>query len=78
MARLAFEFLGKAEVGDLGRAVTTHQDIGRLEIAVNNPFGVGGIDSPGETLNQLNCIPRGLGGAVDRDVERRSVDELER
>ena len=78
MARLAFEFLGKAEVGDLGRAVTTHQDIGRLEIAVDNPFGVGGIDSPGETFDQLNCIPRGLGRAVDHDVERCSVNELER
>ena len=46
-AQAAFELLGQAEVGDFGRVGAAEQNVGRLEIAVQNAVLMGELDPPG-------------------------------
>ena len=51
-ARLVVEPLGQAEVGDLGDAVGGQEDVRGLQVAVDDPPAVGGVDRVGQGLHQ--------------------------
>ncbi len=53
---LALNLLGQAEVGDSRVSVPVEQDIGRLEVAVNDPALVGVADGIGDACNQLGRL----------------------
>jgi hypothetical protein len=66
---------GQAEVEDLHVAVGTDHDVFGLDVAVDDPRGVGGGQRPGHLGNQ----PRYLlhrGAAGDQRLEGRSLDEF--
>ncbi len=44
---VALQPSGQAEIGDLGRAVGGEQDVGRLEVAVDDPALVSDVDGLG-------------------------------
>ena len=67
-ARLALHQLGQAEVGDLRDALVGEHDVGRLDVAVDDPVLVGVVEGPGERLDQ----PRGLARRL-RDCPRASA-----
>ena len=73
------EDLGQAEVGDLGRSVGVEQDIGRLEVAVDDPLVVGLGDRAGQDLDQPGGLRGGPRRAVQLPVEAaaRQVLQLE-
>ena len=52
-----FEPLGEAEVGDLGAAVGREQDVGRFQVAMDDPQPVHLVDRPGERLDQPGRVP---------------------
>src|SRR5262249_60804925 len=52
---VAAEALGQSEVGDLGPAVGVEQDVGRLEVAVDDAGLVGGVGGAGQRLGQFGC-----------------------
>ena len=60
--------LGDAEVGDLHPAVAGEQHVGRLDVAVDEPGPVGGVERLGDLGGQPGRLPR-----VDR---RRVVEAL--
>jgi hypothetical protein len=59
------EFLGQAEVGDLGRAVVEQQDIGRLEIAVNDALLMGRVHAAGQRFDDGRRLLGRTRGALD-------------
>ena len=71
---------GEAEVGDPDGAVAPEQDVGRLEVAVDQPGRVGGREPlPGRDEALANLLPRvrlALGSGVDPALEAAAVDEL--
>ena len=71
--------LGQAEVGDLGRAVGREQDVGRLEIAMDDPPAVRLGDGPRQGLDQPGRPFGRPGGAVEllRQAAPLQVFELE-
>ena len=62
--------LGQAEIGDLGDAIAVEEDVGRFEIAVNDPNPVSGLDGLGECRNELGGRSACLGRAVQAIFER--------
>ena len=69
--------LGQAEVGDLGHAVRGEQDVGRLEVAVDDPGLVGDVDGPGQGGQQLGGRPARLGVAAQPIVQAPAVEQLQ-
>jgi hypothetical protein len=71
------EAYGQAEVGDLGTAVGGKEDVRRLEVAVDDPLEMGGVDGAGDDADG----PRGqhdvLRPADDVIGEAEAVDEFE-
>ncbi len=53
MAVVLLEALGQAEVGDLGDPVAGEQDVRGLEVAVDDPRLVCGVDRSGEDAEGL-------------------------
>jgi hypothetical protein len=51
------EALGQAEVGDLGDTVGVQQDVGRLQVAVDDPLLVRRVDGAGQGLHQPGGVP---------------------
>ena len=78
-ARFDVQALGQAEVGDLGRAVGGDQDVGRLQVAVDDPQPVRLDDGAGQGLDQRRRPPRRPGGAVEGPIQAaaRHVLQLE-
>src|SRR5262249_31719632 len=54
----AVQALGQAEVSELGDAVFREQDIGRLEIPVQNAALMGGMHGAGEEFQELGGLAR--------------------
>ena len=73
-----FQPLGQAEVGDLGDPLVGEQDIGRLEISVNDPALMGRMDGPGQRGHQLGSGPSGLGRARQPVVEVPAFEQFQR
>src|SRR5208282_5362473 len=61
----ARHYLGKPKVEDLGVAALGDEDVCRLDVAVNNAFGVGRVEGVGDFASQLK---QGVG------VERTATD----
>ena len=47
-----------AEVPHLDRAMAGDQDVRRLDVAVDDPVGVGVGERPAELLGDIACVPR--------------------
>ena len=73
-----FESLGQAEVGDLGDAVRGHEDVGRLQVAVEDAVLVGEVHRPRQAGAEQRGLARRQGLAAQLAVERSAVDEFER
>jgi hypothetical protein len=71
------EALGQAEVSHLRLAVGGEQDVGRLQVAVDHALVVGGLDGPGQRLDQRGGGPRRHGGARQAPVETPPLDVLQ-
>lgn len=69
-----FEDFGDAEIGDFGVAGGGDEDVGRFDVAVDNPFGMSEIEAGGNFAEDLEeAGPRK--GALGHDrVERGAVD----
>jgi hypothetical protein len=71
------ELLGQAKVGDFERAVTTEQDISRLEVAVDDPRFVRGVHGTGQRLHQTGSLHRLERMFAELGIERATRAELQ-
>ncbi len=71
------ELLGQTEVGDFGRAVLRQQDVGRLQVAVNDAFVVRCLHGAGQRLQQACGLPCRQRGAVELPVQAAAGTELQ-
>ncbi len=78
VAILDLQPLGQAEVGDLRRAVGVEQDVGRLQVAVDDPDAVDRTDGAGERGRQLGGLAGRHRRAGQPLGERASLEHLER
>ena len=72
------EPLRQAEVGDLRRAVGVEEDVGRLQVAVDDPDVVDRADAAGEAGHELGGLPGRHRRPVEALGERAAVEHLER
>ena len=77
-SRVGVEELGQAEVADLGDAVGGQEDVAGLEVAVDDPGLVGGVDGAGEGLDQRGGLARGHGLLGQPLGEAAAFGEFER
>ena len=61
-AGLALHQLGQAEVGDLRDALLGQHDVGRLEVAMDDPVLVGVMQGAGQLLDELRGLPAAAAG----------------
>src|SRR5437763_1334845 len=73
---LAVAALGEAEVGDLGRALRREQDVGGLEIAVDDALVVGSLHGAGDLFEKGGSLLRRLRLAVDLPRQAAALDVL--
>ena len=71
------ESLGEAEVGDLGRAVRGKEDVGRLEVAVDDSGVVCDLNGPGQSDQKLGGIPARLWSACEAVLQRATLEQLQ-
>src|ERR1019366_3747523 len=65
----------RAEVGNLDVGLSVQQDVGRLDVAVDDPGAVGEIQGPGAFENDLDDpVERQQGVRVAVRLERAAVD----
>jgi len=70
------ERLGEAEVQHLDRAIRSHLDVRRLQIAVNDPGGVRGLERVGNLSRDRQGFVEWKGTTGDAIGERRPLDQL--
>ena len=69
--------LGQAEVGDVRVAVGVEQDVGRLEVAVQDAALVGVVDRPGDGRQQAAAASRaGRRARPDASGQAAALDQL--
>src|SRR5690242_21470677 len=68
--------LGQAEIQDLCLPPVTYEDIGRLNVAVNDAPALGGIERLGNLDGEINDPLRGDGARVYAMLEGRSFQQL--
>ena len=73
-----FQPLGQPEVGDLGDAVGGQEHVGRLEVAVDDPGLMGGVNGPGQGRHQLGGRNARLRRARQPIVEVPAFEQLQR
>ena len=61
---------GDAEVGDLRAALLVEEDVGRLQVAVNEPVPVRVREPGGDLRRDLSASPRPAAGRPGRDAPR--------
>ena len=71
-----FGQLRQAEVRQLGVAILRHQDVGGLDVAVQDAGGVGGGQAIRDAGQQLHDLPPRALLAVRPVLERAAIDEL--
>ena len=71
------EHLGQTEVGHLGQQTRVEQDVGRLQVAMNDPLAVRLGDRARQRLDELRRGGSGPGGAVESLVEAAAGQVLE-
>ena len=75
--QLGFHFLDQAQVGQLGLAVRRHQNVVGLDVAMDQLFLVGPVQSLSDLGDQPDRIPLGhLAFALDLAAQRFAVDKL--
>ncbi len=77
LTAVRFEPLGQAEIGDLGDAILGEQNVGGLQIAVDDSGVVGELDGPGERDQELGGRAAGLGRTCEPVIERAPLEQLE-
>ena len=50
--------LGDSEVGELGATLASDEDVGRFDVAVDEPLSVGGVQSTGYLANDIDGLCR--------------------
>jgi hypothetical protein len=70
--------LGQAEIRDPRRPGAINQDVGRLEVAVDDALDVGEMNGPGEDLDQAGGVARRVELAAHLCSQRVAVDPLHR
>ena len=78
LAGIVLQPLGQAEVGDLRGAVARHQDVGRLEVAVDDSHRVGRAHRPGQQIDEPGRLFGRLRDAVDFAGQAAAVDVFQR
>ena len=76
LVRVVPEAFGQAEVGDLGAAVGGQENVGRLEVAVDDALAVGGVDGAGDYADGRRGLSDVLRPAADPSSEAATVDEF--
>ena len=75
--RVFLHGLRQPEVGDLGLAFGGHEDVRRLDVAVDDPEPVRVRRCPRQTLDQPRCRTRGPRGSVKPRRQAPSFDEFQ-
>ena len=78
VSRVGVQELGQAEVADLGDTVGGQEDVAGLEVAMDDPGLVGGVDGAGEGLDQRGGLARGHGLLGQPLGEAAAFGEFER
>jgi hypothetical protein len=65
--------LGDAEIAEVGLAVAVEEDVGRLEIAVDDALGVGGVQRLADAGQDLGRFGRGQGAGADAPHQRSAA-----
>ena len=73
-----FQPFGQTEVGDLGHAVGGEEDVAWLEIAMDDPGLMGGVDGSSQRGHQFGPRSSRLGRARKSIVETAAFEQLER
>ena len=73
---IVFDRAGQAEVEDVGLAVGADEDVGRLEVAVDDAVVVGVLHGHRDRADELEDLPLVEAVLADVLVERLAVDEL--
>jgi hypothetical protein len=73
-----FRELGETEVEDFDGAPVAHDDISRLEVAMDDAGGVSGRECVGDLRSVLQCVRDSKCGAPDDVGERRAGDVFHR
>ncbi len=71
------EPLGQAEIRDLEHSAGGHQDVGRLQVAVNDSALVGGVNGPCQGLDQMCGVTRLQCNARESLRQALTVDILQ-
>ena len=64
---------GQPEVGHARLACCVDQDVGRLDVAVDQPSGVGVVQGLGDRRHQLRRLPEGRPALIHPDPPGRSL-----
>ena len=67
---------GESEVRETGFARSVDQDVGRLDVPVDQPSGVGVMQGFGDRGNQFRRIPEGRSSLSNPDRQVAAFDEL--
>ncbi len=78
LGRVGLQPLDQPEVGDLGRPVAREQDVGRLDVAVDDPAAVGHVHGPGQRLDDPGRVLDGLRLGGDPLRQAAPIEELQR
>jgi hypothetical protein len=73
---LGVEILGQPEVGDFRLALFGQQDVGRLEVAVDDACFVGVLDGPRQLLHKRRRLAKGQRAFLEALRQRTAGQEL--
>jgi len=71
-----FRGAGQAKVRDLGPPIFRHQNIGRFDVAVNDPLSVGIVQRFANLDRKLQCLAGGQRARADEAREIGPIDKL--
>jgi len=66
----------QSEIGDTGFTRSVDQDVGGLDVPVDQPSGVGVVQGVGDRGNQFRRIPEGRSSLSHPDRQIAALDEL--
>ena len=68
---------GDPEIGELDRTVVSEQDVGRFDVAVNDPAAVDGVKRSGHAVDHVQRLCNGKGrAAIQRIAQGLALDVL--